>query len=111
MRFDGKLDKWNDDRGFGFITPTRGGEPVFVHISAFPRNGPRPQVGEALTFDVEPAGDGKKRAIDVQRPGSSPSPSHTPRGEVRSRSQPHHKRDGAFFSRVVTVLVVLGLGA
>lgn len=25
MRFEGKLDRWNDDRGFGFIAPTRGG--------------------------------------------------------------------------------------
>jgi len=70
MRFDGKLDKWNDDRGFGFITPARGGEPVFVHVSAFPRDGRRPQPGEALSFEVEPAGDGKKRAIKVERPGT-----------------------------------------
>jgi len=70
MRFDGKLDKWNDDRGFGFITPVRGGEPVFVHISAFPQDGRRPQPGEALSFEVEPAGDGKKRAIKVERPGA-----------------------------------------
>jgi cold shock CspA family protein len=70
MRFDGKLDKWNDDRGFGFITPARGGEPVFVHISAFPRDGRRPQPGETLSFEVKPAGDGKKRAVRVERPAT-----------------------------------------
>ena len=48
MRFDGKLEKWNEDRGFGFIAPLRGGEPVFVHFSAFARDGRRPKVGEAL---------------------------------------------------------------
>ena len=72
MRFEGKLDQWNDDRGFGFISPVRGGEPVFVHVSAFPRDGRRPQRGEALSFEVAPAGDGKKRAIRVERPGSQP---------------------------------------
>lgn len=68
MRFEGKLAKWNDDRGYGFITPARDGEPVFVHISAFPHDGRWPQVGVPLTFEVEPAGDGKKRAINVARP-------------------------------------------
>ena len=37
MRKKGTLTKWNDDRGFGFITPSGGEEPVFVHISAFAR--------------------------------------------------------------------------
>lgn len=95
MRFEGKLDKWNDDRGFGFITPARGGEPVFVHISAFPRDGRRPQIGEALTFEVEPAGDGKKRAINVARPGArvlrsrpatAPRARTGPQGGVRSQA-------------------------
>jgi len=114
MRFEGKLDKWNDDRGFGFITPTRGGEPVFVHISAFARDGRRPQLGELLTFEVEPAGDGKKRAINVQRPGSrppSPAPMHKPRREHAWRSEsPRRERPGIPFGRVVSVLVLLGLG-
>ena len=114
MRFDGKLDKWNDDRGFGFITPTRGGEPVFVHISAFPRDGRRPQLGEALIFEVEPADNGKKRATNVQRPGSRPPlpvPAIEPRREHARRSESFRReRTGIPFGRVVPLLVLLGLG-
>jgi cold shock CspA family protein len=87
MRFEGKLERWNDDRGFGFIVPQRGGDPVFVHISAFQSDGRRPRIGEVLTFEVEPARDGKRRAVNVQRPGHkllrtthTPEPRHTGRG-------------------------------
>ncbi len=38
MRIEGTLKKWNDERGFGFIQPTHGGQEVFVHISSFPRS-------------------------------------------------------------------------
>jgi cold shock CspA family protein len=84
MRFEGKLEEWNDDRGFGFITPLRGGDPVFVHISAFQADGRRPRIGELLSFEVEPASNGKRRAVTVQRPGHkqlrtthTPEPRHT----------------------------------
>jgi len=29
MRIEGTLTKWNDDRGFGFITPTQGGSDKY----------------------------------------------------------------------------------
>lgn len=111
MRFEGKLDKWNDDRGFGFITPTRGGEPVFVHISAFPRDGGRPQPGEALTFEVEPAGDGKKRATKVERPGAAPRP-RAPAAlrDTGPRSPRRSEARRTFARTAITALLLAGLG-
>ena len=35
MQFTGTLQSWNDDRGFGFIEATHGGQEIFVHIEAF----------------------------------------------------------------------------
>jgi cold shock CspA family protein len=71
MRFDGNLKTWHDDRGFGFIASTQGGQEIFIHISAFPRNGARPKRGELLTFEIELNRDGKKRATNVLRPSSA----------------------------------------
>ncbi len=70
MRTHGKLTKWNDDRGFGFIEPALGTEEIFVHVSAFPRDGVRPRIGEIVSFETELRGDGKQRAVRVMRPGS-----------------------------------------
>lgn len=70
MRYEGRLAKWNAERGFGFIASADSGEDVFVHISAFPRNGREPAVDEWLSFEVEPDGKGKKRAVRVRRRGS-----------------------------------------
>lgn len=68
IRIYGKLKTWNADKGFGFITPDNGGQEVFVHISDYPRQGGKPVIGEALSFDVALNPEGKKKAINVQRP-------------------------------------------
>lgn len=75
MRVHGTLVKWNDERGFGFIQPTVGTEELFVHISAFPRDGSRPRIGEMISFEVELRDDGKKLAVRLMRPGGR-VPSH-----------------------------------
>ncbi len=67
MRFEGTLTKWNDERGFGFITPIPAGQDIFVHASAFARDGQRPQLQEALSFEITVDKDGKKQAVAVRR--------------------------------------------
>lgn len=108
MRIEGTLSKWNDDRGFGFITPTQGGQDIFVHISAFPKDGVRPSLGEKLTFEIETDNNGKKRAKNLLCP-QRPSVAHaTPARRTRPYSR---KARPGFFGRVVPLLIVLGLGA
>ena len=50
MRKSGTLQTWNEERGFGFVSPSDGGQALFVHISEFPKDGSRPTVGEKLTY-------------------------------------------------------------
>lgn len=66
MRFEGVMKKWDDDRGFGFIEPTQGGQEIFVHIKSFTERMGRPQVGHRVVFEVELGKDGKKRAKAVR---------------------------------------------
>lgn len=103
MRIDGTLTKWNDDRGFGFITPTQGGPEIFVHISAFPKDGRRPFIGEQLTFEVDTDTEGKKRATNLHcpnRPAVRPArlPSSRSRGETTG-----------FFGRVIPIAIVIAI--
>jgi len=60
MRYQGKVTRWKDEQGFGFIVPNGGGEAVFLHIKSFSRRGRRPVDGEIVTYDL--VFDGKARA-------------------------------------------------
>jgi cold shock CspA family protein len=90
MRTHGTLAKWNDERGFGFIQPTTGTGELFVHISAFPRDGIRPRIGELISFEVDRRSDGKQRAVRVMRPGNYA------RRDREHRTRPTAPRHGAF---------------
>ena len=106
LRFEGSLKTWTDDRGFGFIEPRQGGDEVFVHISAFPRDGQRPKIGEPLSFEIELNHEGKKRAIRVQWRGHSamaPSRLNRPRERVSSATR-------SPFQVIVLLVVLLGMG-
>ncbi|RYX80001.1 DUF1294 domain-containing protein [bacterium] len=66
MRLEGIIKSWNDERGFGFIEPTQGGQEVFVHIKAFQGLRERPKVNQRVSFQVEFGPQGKKRALNVE---------------------------------------------
>jgi cold shock protein len=59
--------KWfNDEKGFGFITPEDGSKDLFVHQSAIAGDGFRSLAeGAKVSFDSE-AGDKGPRAVNVQ---------------------------------------------
>lgn len=65
MRQQGRLTDWNDERGFGFITPLDGGPRVFVHISAFPRDKRRPMALDLVAYDVDKDNQGRLRGTQV----------------------------------------------
>ena len=72
--------KWfNNDKGFGFITPEDGGKDLFVHHSAIQGGGYRSlDEGESVEFDVV-QGEKGPAAENVQRLGGG-----TPGGGGRS---------------------------
>ncbi len=73
IRSKGTLTKWLDDKGFGFITPEKGKQEIFVHISAFDRNLPRrPKAGDTIFFYVQKDENGKAKAVDAIIEGVAP---------------------------------------
>ena len=69
MRQQGTITRWNDDRGYGFITPSSGGPAAFVHVSSL-TSGSRPSVGSTVTYRPTADDQGRPRAVDVRHVGS-----------------------------------------
>lgn len=66
MRRQGKIAKWNDERGFGFISSSEGGDSIFFHISSLPRSDRRPSVNEAVSYTLAVDSHGRPKANDVR---------------------------------------------
>ncbi|RVG90949.1 cold-shock protein [Sinorhizobium meliloti] len=61
----GTVKFFNDDKGFGFITPENGGTDVFVHVSALQRGGSL-KVGDKVSYEVgQDRKTGKSKAENV----------------------------------------------
>ena len=69
IRNKGKLIKWDDDKGFGFILPSdiNSKKNIFVHIKSFSDKRLRPTEGQQVTYTVRKNNDGKESAIRVSR--------------------------------------------
>jgi len=59
---EGVLVLWNDDKGFGFVRPSMGGDDYFVHISVIEEGtSRRPQVGDTIFYNVATDVPGRRR--------------------------------------------------
>lgn len=103
MRFEGTVTRWNDDRGFGFITPAQGGVEIFAHISAFPKDGQRPHPGERVTFEIGTGKDGKKQASSILCPARKTETPYRLSMPARRDDSPRLLR------RLVPLLLIVGL--
>jgi CspA family cold shock protein len=56
--------KWfNDSKGFGFITPSDGGQDLFVHFSAIAASGFKSlKEGQQVSFEIVDGPKGKQAA-------------------------------------------------
>src|SRR3546814_876831 len=69
MRLAGRISDWNDDKGYGFVTPNGGGDRAFVHIKAFQSGSRRPVDGDLISYAVTRDGRGRSNAAEVRFAG------------------------------------------
>ena len=117
MRIEGTLKKWNEARGFGFISPTQGGQEIFVHVSAFPRDGGgRPALDEVICFEIVVDRNGRKQAVKVERLAqlkqrwreAAAKPSRS--SDYQPLYAPHTPRR-SWLSGAVTLMLLIALGS
>lgn len=68
---NGKITSWKDDKGFGFIRPDGKNEQVFFHISSVKKATRKPEVGDAVIFEVAKDSQGRLKATHVLLEGVS----------------------------------------
>lgn len=99
MRTKGKLTSWNDEKGFGFITPVTGGKKVFVHIKAFANRDRRPEINQVVTYALTTDRHGRPCAANATLAGD-----RIPGKTVRHNSS-------LSVSAAAVFLIVVGLAA
>tara|TARA_R110002111_G_scaffold55408_8_gene95273 strand:- start:797 stop:1351 length:555 start_codon:yes stop_codon:yes gene_type:complete len=65
----GRLKRWNDAKGFGFIKSDNQPNDVFVHISSLKGMSRRPQVGDTIFYNIQIDNDGKQSAFNARIDG------------------------------------------
>jgi len=65
----GKLVRWNDEKGYGFIRAESESRDVFIHISVLAQMSRRPVAGDVIFFDIETDPSGKCKATSAKIEG------------------------------------------
>ena len=71
MRSKGKIIKWIEEKGFGFIAPSDRGNDIFFHKNAFLRQSRKPVIGDIVTFEAVSTLAGKTWAERILFQGQS----------------------------------------
>lgn len=100
----GRLERWDDAKGFGFIKPDDGRRNIFIHISALKKMNRRPVTGDIIHYQIHTDNNGKDRAVNASIVGV---PEIAPTNRARRRHNPQRK-GASFLSRILPIVVIMG---
>ena len=83
----GQLKRWNEAKGFGFISTENGQRDIFIHISDLKGMSRRPVVGDIIHYQVKVQNDGKNRAINASIEGVEVLQSQQPKKQSSNKNQ------------------------
>lgn len=92
----GKLVRWIDDKGFGFIKPDNGKNDIFIHISALRGMGRKPIVGDVIHYEISLDASGKTRAINAKIEGVNQTLTVVPLKQKRKRALPSSAKERSY---------------
>lgn len=97
----GKIIKWDDEKGFGFIKSDEQAENVFAHISQFKAKHLRPAVGDVVDFELKSTRKGLQ-AVKIEYPNRPKQPLHDAKVQHTSGSP-------SLISTLIKLIVVCGI--
>jgi cold shock CspA family protein len=81
LRVTGKIIRFDDVRGYGFITPDIGGEDVFLHVNDLEMEKQLASLGAKVSFEIEEGERGKfAKAVRLTEHSSPSTTSNHPHG-------------------------------
>jgi len=103
MKNKGKLVRWNEDRGFGFIKSPKIKGDIFIHISELKTMSRKPQVNDIIFFDLVTEKDGKNKAINASIEGVAEK-------QIQNKTKRPKKKSGIvnqlIFLAVISILII-----
>jgi len=100
MKLKGKLIRWNEERGFGFINSSSVKGDVFIHISELKHMSRRPQINDVIYFDTITEENGKTKAINATIEGVQ-------QRTIRPKSS--KTKNSSLTSNILSIAVILGI--
>ena len=113
----GKLIRWIDAKGFGFIKPKNGKGDIFIHITAFKGMGRKPVIGDIIHYEIGTDTNGKTRAVNAKIEGVRQTLTLEPKkykrkteNSARNKSRAYRKTAKPKNSfNLLPVLIVIGI--
>ena len=105
----GKIARWKDNKGFGFIQPDDGSETLFFHVSCVKTNARRPQVGDRVLYESMRDSQQRLKAKSVVIEGVSKITHSSPKKRFM-RTEPVRKNAVDYISILILFVSLAATG-